>query len=275
MASSGACSLVARTVRVGEVPSSNLGAPLVGLLRRPAQEAVFLAVSGLDAVELVDELVDAPGDVVARARTSATGGPGVGELPVDVALARDVGQASPQPIVTTTSARSASSCVSRCGRRSERSMPSSSMASTTSGCTRPRGRLRSRPKRPRGVRRRRARRARPHLGAPGVVHADEQRGGHGSGLGLAGAHDRRARVLVDAVGGDGSRSRPVRRAASAERNSSSVSAPAMHPVHWAMSALVASSMSASAMTSETAKRPPGRRTRAASRRTCGLVAGRG
>src|ERR1035437_1911194 len=47
------------------------------------------------------------------------------------------GHASPQPIVTTTSACSASSVVSGCGRRSERSMPSSRMTCTTSGCTCP------------------------------------------------------------------------------------------------------------------------------------------
>ena len=52
-----------------------------------------------------------------------------------------------------------------------------------------------------------------------------------------------------------------------------VSAPAMQPVHCSMSARVASSMSGSAMTSETAKRPPARRTRAASRRTRRLVGG--
>ena len=53
----------------------------------------------------------------------------------------------------------------------------------------------------------------------------------------------------------------------------SVSAPAMQPVQAAMSALVASSMSGSAITSEIANRPPGCRTRAASRRTVRLVAG--
>ena len=56
----------------------------------------------------------------------------------------------------------------------------------------------------------------------------------------------------------------------AERNSVSVSAPAMHPVHAAMSARVGSSMSGSAITSETANRPPGRSTRAASQITRGL-----
>ena len=57
-------------------------------------------------------------------------------------------------------------------------------------------------------------------------------------------------------------------------NSSRVSAPATQPVHACMSARVASSMSGSAITSETAKRPPGRRTRAASRTTRGLSADR-
>ena len=44
----------------------------------------------------------------------------------------------------------------------------------------------------------------------------------------------------------------------------------MQPVQAAMSARVAASMSGSAMTSETAKRPPGRRTRAASASTLRL-----
>ena len=48
----------------------------------------------------------------------------------------------------------------------------------------------------------------------------------------------------------------------------------MQPVHCCMSARVAASMSGSAITSETAKRPPGRRTRAASSSTCGLSADR-
>src|SRR5271166_3904918 len=45
------------------------------------------------------------------------------------------GQASPQPIVTTTSACPASSRVSSLGLRSDRSMPSSCMTAMTSGCT--------------------------------------------------------------------------------------------------------------------------------------------
>src|SRR5919198_4044884 len=49
------------------------------------------------------------------------------------------GQASPQPVVTTTSACSASSLLRLCGRRSERSMPNSRMTSTTWECTRPLG----------------------------------------------------------------------------------------------------------------------------------------
>ena len=48
----------------------------------------------------------------------------------------------------------------------------------------------------------------------------------------------------------------------------------MQPVHCAMSRRVSSSMSASATMSVTAKRPPGRRTRAASRKTDGLSAER-
>ena len=49
----------------------------------------------------------------------------------------------------------------------------------------------------------------------------------------------------------------------------SVSAPAMHPVQAAMSARVASSRSGSAITSETASRPPGVSTRAAGGRGVG------
>ena len=48
----------------------------------------------------------------------------------------------------------------------------------------------------------------------------------------------------------------------------------MQPVHCCMSARVASSMSGSAITSDTAKRPPGRSTRAASRSTAALSAAR-
>src|SRR5438270_4781084 len=59
-------------------------------------------------------------------------------------------------------------------------------------------------------------------------------------------------------------------AASSCANCARVSAPAMHPVHFAMSARVASSISGSAITSLTAKRPPGRRTRAVSRSTFAL-----
>ena len=46
----------------------------------------------------------------------------------------------------------------------------------------------------------------------------------------------------------------------------------MQPVHSCMSARVASSMSGSAITSETAKRPPGRSTRAVSASTLRLSA---
>ena len=86
---------------------------------------------------------------------------------------------------------------------------------------------------------------------------------------LAGADDRRGGVLVHAMGlAELGASRPA--AASASRNSCSVSAPAMQPVQACMSALVCSSMSGSAITSETANRPPGRSTRAASASTLGL-----
>ncbi|HEV7882285.1 MAG TPA: hypothetical protein VGO81_01880 [Solirubrobacteraceae bacterium] len=53
-------------------------------------------------------------------------------------------------------------------------------------------------------------------------------------------------------------------------NSARVSAPAMRPVQCAVSARVASSTSASAMTSAIATRPPARRTCAASRNTRAL-----
>jgi hypothetical protein len=88
-------------------------------------------------------------------------------------------------------------------------------------------------------------------------------------LGLAGADDGRAGELMDAVGfayldvGEPATASP-------SRNSSSVSAPAMHPVHCAMSARETSSMPGSAMTSETANRPPGFSTRNASANTFGL-----
>ena len=48
----------------------------------------------------------------------------------------------------------------------------------------------------------------------------------------------------------------------------------MQPVHCRRSRRVASSISGSATMSVTAKRPPGRSTRAASRKTCGLSAER-
>ena len=80
----------------------------------------------------------------------------------------------------------------------------------------------------------------------------------------------RGGVFVDAVGLADLDSPRARRRREQSRNSASVSAPAMQPVHAAMSARVCSSMSGSAITSETANRPPGRRTRAASRITGGL-----
>jgi hypothetical protein len=49
---------------------------------------------------------------------------------------------------------------------------------------------------------------------------------------------------------------------------------AMQPVHCSVSARVCASMSGSAITSETANRPPGRSTRAASRSTTALSAAR-
>jgi Fe-S-cluster-containing dehydrogenase component len=61
---------------------------------------------------------------------------------------------------------------------------------------------------------------------------------------------------------------------SACSNSARVRAPAMQPVHSAMSARVAASMSGSAITSDTANRPPGRSTRAVSRSTRDLSAAR-
>jgi hypothetical protein len=62
--------------------------------------------------------------------------------------------------------------------------------------------------------------------------------------------------------------------ASACSNSVRVSAPATQPVYCSMSVRVASSMSESAITSETAKRPPGRSTRAASASTLDFSAER-
>ena len=88
---------------------------------------------------------------------------------------------------------------------------------------------------------------------------------------MACARARSPRPPARARGGSpGSRCRRGRRPRAAASNSLRVSAPAMQPVHCCMSLRVASSMPSSAITSETAKRPPGRRTRAASRSTCGL-----
>ena len=73
-------------------------------------------------------------------RTSArAAGPSVGELPVEVALARDVRAGVAAAHRHDDVGRSASSGVSGCGRRPARSMPSSRMTSTTSGCTWPAG----------------------------------------------------------------------------------------------------------------------------------------
>src|ERR671910_1085698 len=111
-----------------------------------------------------------------------------------------------------------------------------------------------------------------HLRAAGVVEADEEGRGHRySGL--------RARTIAEVacwctrcVSEISISSRPA--AARASSNSARVRAPAMHPVHSCMSARVASSMSGSAITSETANRPPGFRTRAVSARTLRLSAAR-
>jgi RNA polymerase sigma factor (sigma-70 family) len=68
------------------------------------------------------------------ARTSSIGRPaGSGSSQSMYRLPGMYGHSSPQPIVTTTSAFSASSLVSRRGRRPDRSMPPSRIASTTAG----------------------------------------------------------------------------------------------------------------------------------------------
>src|SRR3954463_6126758 len=111
------------------------------------------------------------------------------------------GHSSPQPMVTTTSACSASSRVSRRGTRSARSTLSSRMTSTTSGCTRSAGVV------PADSARWRPPAARSKSAADicerpafwrqtksAVAIATELSGG-----GLAGAHDGRRGALVDPV----------------------------------------------------------------------------
>ena len=142
-----------------------------------------------------DELAHAPGDVVARGADLVERAVlRVGEVPVDVALAGDDGQASPQPIVTTTSACSASSRVSRCGARRRGRCRARASTSTTSGCDAPSARPRCRPKRAVAAAGGALEQRRAHLRAPGVVPADEQRRGHGGlSAGL------RARTIADAA----------------------------------------------------------------------------
>ena len=55
------------------------------------------------------------------------------ELPVQVALPGKIGQASPQPMVITTSEASTASVVSTLGCSAEMSMPTSAIASTAAG----------------------------------------------------------------------------------------------------------------------------------------------
>ena len=94
----------------------------------------------------------------------------------------------------------------------------------------------------------------------------------GGGCWLTCADDRRSGVLVDPVGLRNSRSTSPA-AVSCSRNSCWVSAPAMQPVHACMSALVASSMSGSAITSETAKPSAGPEHPRGLGQHLGLVAG--
>ena len=106
-----------------------------------------------------------------------------------------------------------------------------------------------------------------HLGRPCQRRAVRR---SGRLVRLARPDDRRPGVLVHAVRlAISTSSRPA--AGAARANSRRVSAPAMQPVQAAMSRRVAASMSSSAITSETAKRPPGRSTRAASAITALLV----
>ncbi len=98
----------------------------------------------------------------------------VGELPVDVALARDEGQASPQPIVTTTSAHSASARSSLCGTRlGDVDAAVRASRSTTSGWTRSPGSLPAERASWPPLGRQLEQRLR-HLRASGVVDADKE-----------------------------------------------------------------------------------------------------
>jgi hypothetical protein len=81
-----------------------------------------------------DQFLDALVDLVADASHSREVVFGwVVERPVLVSLPGIYGQASPQPIVITTSAARTTSSVSGLGNSSDVSMPSSAIASTTAG----------------------------------------------------------------------------------------------------------------------------------------------
>ena len=105
-------------------------------------------------------------------------------------------------------------------------------------------------------------RSRARAGARRDRHRD---GRQLSRQGLAGADDRRAGVLVDAVRLGGSRRRRSRRRRARRGSRRAVSAPAMQPVHCCHVGAGGLVHARVGDTSETAKRPPGRSTRAASR----------
>ena len=142
------------------------------------------------------ELPHPPVDLVADGADRLDVLPGrVVELPVEVALAREDGHASPQPMVMTTSAARTTSSVSGFGNSWAMSMPSSAMAATTAGLisspgSDPADRT-SHPSFGVAVQQRRG-----HLRSPGVVHADEENlgdvGHGGSSVGFVWAHDSSA-----------------------------------------------------------------------------------
>ena len=86
--------------------------------------------------EFVDERLDVLADLVPDLTHHLDGLAGrIGELPVLVARSGKSGQASPQPMVTTTSAARTISSVHGLGNSCEMSMPISAMAATADGFT--------------------------------------------------------------------------------------------------------------------------------------------
>ncbi len=84
--------------------------------------------------EAVQELVDVAADLVTDRPDLFDGlAAGLLEFPVLVPLARDQGQESPQPMVTTTSAASRNSAVQGLGNSLVMSMPISAIAATRPG----------------------------------------------------------------------------------------------------------------------------------------------